>query len=118
MYSDAVTDIYDVSKRSYPLALTDGTHDVVDRSWFARWLFEVTERWTSKARQNTEGDKLQILLQEHGGFELLGVKEYYSPLNWDGGDPVAIPNGSEIGRLMLLNMMVSSAHTFRSLQVC
>lgn len=110
LFSDAVTDIYNTSKLSYPLALIDGTHDDTDRSWFARWLFEVTQRWTSKAQKNTEGDKLHLLLQEHGGFELLGQQDYYSPLNWDGGDPVAIPNGREVGRLMLLNITVST-HT-------
>lgn len=104
VFADAVTDIYDSNKRSYPLALTDGTQDETDRSWFARYLYEVTERWTSKARQNTEGDKLHILLEEHGGFEVLGMKEYFSPLNWDGGD---MANGAEIGKLMLLNIHVS-----------
>ena len=105
-----MTDIYNVSKSSYPLAHADGTQDEVDRSWFARWLSEVTKRWTSKALQNTEGDRLHLLLEQHGRFEVLGQSTYYSPINWDGGDPENIPNGEAIGKLMLLNVLVSGVN--------
>ncbi|THH09451.1 hypothetical protein EW145_g2015 [Phellinidium pouzarii] len=106
LFADAITDIYNVDKQPYPLALVnDSASNDKIRSWFARWLFEATARWTTKAQQNTEGDKLHILMREDSQFEYLGQKTYYSPINWDGGDQEGILNGAEIGKLMLLNVL-------------
>ncbi|THH02955.1 hypothetical protein EW145_g6660 [Phellinidium pouzarii] len=103
-FADAVTLIYNSDKQPY-LLVNPEEGDSADRSWFARWLFEVTERWTTKAQQNTEGDELHILIREDGQFEDVKQKEYYSPVNWDGEDPAEIPNGTEIGKLMVLNIL-------------
>ena len=67
-------------------------------------MFEVTERWTSRGHQNTEGDKLAGLIREDGQFERIRDMAYWSPINWDGGD---VPRGREIGRLMVDNAIVS-----------
>lgn len=79
-------------------------------SWFSRWMFEVTERWTSKGHRNTEGDKLSGLICEDGQMRVLGQRGYWSPINWDGED---VPDGREIGQLMVMNATVS----FSSLQL-
>lgn len=67
-------------------------------------MWEVTERWTSKGHRNTEGDKLNNLIREDGQMQLLGQRGYWSPINWDGDN---VPDGREIGRLMVLNALVS-----------
>ncbi|EJD05343.1 S-adenosyl-L-methionine-dependent methyltransferase [Fomitiporia mediterranea MF3/22] len=108
-FSDAVTDVFNEKLETYPLAPIDGAVDsngvsTNDYSWFARWMSEVTDRWTTKERQYTDGDKLHILLREDGQFEDINVKEYFSPIGWDGGSAVESSNGAEIGRLMVLNV--------------
>lgn len=77
-----------------------------DGSWFARWLWEVNKRWTTKARMNTDGDKLHLLLRADQQFVNIHDYSYYSPIGWDGGDYVEGTNGSEVGNLMVLNVFV------------
>lgn len=116
-FADASTPIYNEELQLYPLAPLDGANvspPTEDYCWFARWLTEVTERWTTKARQNTDGDKLHILLRENGQFEYVHENAYYSPIGWDGGRSVESANGAEIGRLMVLNVFVSYRHMLRT----
>lgn len=77
-----------------------------DRSWFALWLAEVSQRWLSKALKNTDGDKLHNLIREEGQFEGVKVRIYNSPIGWDGTHVVEHGNGAEIGQLMVLNVNV------------
>ncbi|KAL5477022.1 hypothetical protein ACEPAI_3209 [Sanghuangporus weigelae] len=109
-FADAVTNIYNEKLESYLLAEFKGlgienrlADD--DRSWFARWMSEVTERWTTKAQQNTDGDKLHILINEVGQFEDVHQSTYWSPIGWDGESIVTNRiAGAEIGKLMVLNV--------------
>ncbi|KAH8110275.1 S-adenosyl-L-methionine-dependent methyltransferase [Phellopilus nigrolimitatus] len=105
-FADAVTLIYDANKEPNPPVQSSETtfEDGIERSWFARWLLEVTGNWTTKALQKTEGDKLNILIREDSQLEYLGEKAYWSPINWDGADPIENPNGAEVGKLMVLNV--------------
>lgn len=110
MFADAVTSIFDKKFQPYPLAQSYVTEDddgEKDCSWFARWMSEVTERWTTKAQQNTDGDKLHILIQEVGQFEDVNQVTYWSPIGWDGEGCVHNGNGPDIGKLMVLNVRVS-----------
>lgn len=102
--ADANKGVFNSDKQLCIPASTNGRTPNDGRSWFARWMLEVTDRWTSKGHANTEGDKLSSLIRNDAQFELLGEKAYWSPVNWDGD---GIPNGSEIGRLMVLNAIVS-----------
>lgn len=102
--ADANKGVFTADKKLCIPASTDGRTPNDGRSWFARWMLEVTDRWTSKGHANTEGDKLSSLIRNDTQFELLGEKAYWSPVNWDGD---GVPNGSEIGRLMVLNAIVS-----------
>ena len=116
IFADAVTSIYNERLENYLLAGSDGVTDGEsepsdgDRSWFARWMSEVTERWTTRAQQNTDGDKLHILIDEVGQFEDVHQSAYLSPIGWDGENVLADRKvGAEIGKLMVLNVFVSSA---------
>nr|AXF50748.1 SAM-dependent methyltransferase [Inonotus obliquus] len=105
-----VTSVFTENLETYKLARTgnDESEDRsqrVDHSWFARWMFEVTERWTTRAQQNTDGDKLHILIDEDGHFEEAQKIAYWSPIGWDGQGIVSdTVKGAEIGRLMVLNV--------------
>ena len=108
-----MTSVFTERLETYKLAHTENDackdkFDENDHSWFARWMFEVTERWTTKAQQNTDGDKLHILVDEVGQFEEVHQSTYWSPIGWDGKGIVAdTARGAEIGRLMVLNVFVS-----------
>ena len=111
-----MTSIYNERLENYLLAGSDGVTDGEsepsdgDRSWFARWMSEVTERWTTRAQQNTDGDKLHILIDEVGQFEDVHQSAYLSTIGWDGENVLADRKvGAEIGKLMVLNVFVSSA---------
>ena len=80
----------------------------LDRSWLAFWLAEVSERFLSKAKKNTDGDKLHILMREDGQFEDIVCRVYNSPVGWDGGSLVENGNGAVIGSLMTHNWVVST----------
>ncbi|KAL5514508.1 hypothetical protein ACEPAG_2597 [Sanghuangporus baumii] len=109
-FADAVTNIYNEKFERYLLAEFKelGSENRLaddDRSWFARWMSEVTERWTTKAQQNTDGDKLHILINEVGQFEDVHQSTYWSPIGWDGENIVTNRTaGAEIGKLMVLNV--------------
>ena len=47
-------------------------------------------------------------MREEGQFEGITVRMYNSPVGWDGARVVEHGNGSEIGRLMVLNANVST----------
>ncbi|PAV20660.1 S-adenosyl-L-methionine-dependent methyltransferase [Pyrrhoderma noxium] len=110
-FADATADILNKEKQIYPHAsdhVLDPTVPLLqenkDGSWFARWLWEVNKRWTTKARMNTDGDKLHLLLRADQQFVNIHDYSYYSPIGWDGGDYVEGTNGSEVGNLMVLNV--------------
>ena len=104
------TNLFDERLQVCPIAPIDGSDnhgEENETSWFARWMVEVSERWTTKARQNTDGDKLHVLLREDGQFKDIEQSAYYSPIGWEGGSVVGNVNGTMINKLMLLNILVS-----------
>jgi len=98
--ADANRSVYTQDRQLYPQADLPVGSSNVGKSWFSRWMWEVTERWTSKGHRNTEGDKLGGLIREDGQMRVLGQRGYWSPINWDGED---VPDGREIGQLMVMN---------------
>ena len=91
------------------LPLPEQTYEQsMDRSWLAFWLAEVSERFLSKAKKNTDGDKLHVLMREDGQFEDVVCRVYNSPVGWDGAEIVEHGNGAEIGQLMIINANVST----------
>lgn len=110
MSADANRSVYTQDRQLYPQADVPAGSSSTGKSWFSRWMWEVTERWTSKGHRNTEGDKLSGLIREDGQMRVLGQRGYWSPINWDGED---VPDGREIGQLMVLNAIVST-DPFRS----
>ena len=72
-------------------------------------MAEVTNLWTSKGHKDTQGDGLVNLIIRDGQFRAGDVHErvYWSPINWDGGYE-DVERGKEIGRLMVLNAIVST----------
>lgn len=102
--ADANKHVYTPEKQHCRLASTEVSASPEGGSWLARWMYEVTSRWTSKGHMHTQGDKLGTLIRNDGQFDLKGERAYWSPINWDGED---IPDGYEIGQLMVLNWFVS-----------
>ena len=76
-------------------------------------MYEVSKRWLSKGLENTDGDKLAILMKEDGQFHNVRTRTYDIPIGWDGAGIVDNQNGAEIGRLMVLNVLVSFLNRLR-----
>ena len=78
-----------------------------EKSWFALWHWEATQRWQSKALNNTDGDDLHNLMREDGRFENIDTFVYNSPIGWDGEVLGIGEDGPEVGRLLSINIPVS-----------
>ena len=77
--------------------------DNSDRSWFTRWMIEMTSRQAAKGHEKLEGAKLAALMEADGGFEEIGTRALFTPIGWSGD---GVENGEAIGRYMKINITV------------
>ena len=112
LLGDGNRDLFDDKKERLPPADLSPGAENSGRSWFSAWLIENGSRKADGGRVPPPGEDQPALVRADGQFEILGERDYYIPMGWDGGD---IPYGAELSKMWTLNLEVRPLGFFRLL---
>lgn len=72
-------------------------------SYMSGWMIELGKKKCVDGRVSLPGEEQAAVVRLDEHFEILGEKDYFTPLGWDGGE-VCVPNGEELSRMWTINL--------------